>query len=200
VRVYPLVSVRIPVRVRFEMRTRLLPLTVHLHRFAPRSAGDFLCTVTVLMKGDADLRAAFLFKMCDAQCNGSVERRELLYVLNSSDNEQNKQVKLQELQRLTERLFDDGESRGWAGEQPRVNIKPFQEWVRRCHEHSLLLTWLVRSPLETFIRPPNEAAEHGSRRAPSGVHFDAIEIDSLHDLYTRVRQSSSSGRVDQPAF
>lgn len=199
-RVYPLVSVRIPVRVRFEMRTRLLPLTVHLHRFAPRSAGDFLCTVTVLMKGDADLRAAFLFKMCDAQCNGSVERRELLYVLNSSDNEQNKQVKLQELQRLTERLFDDGESRGWAGEQPRVNIKPFQEWVRRCHEHSLLLTWLVRSPLETFIRPPNEAAEHGSRRAPSGVHFDAIEIDSLHDLYTRVRQSSSSGRVDQPAF
>eukprot|EP01046_Picozoa_sp_COSAG06_P058589 COSAG06_NODE_11821_length_1460_cov_1.462160_3_plen_35_part_01 len=34
-RVYPLVSVRIPVRVRFEMRTRLLPLTVHLHRFAP---------------------------------------------------------------------------------------------------------------------------------------------------------------------
>ena len=102
--------------------------------------------------------------------------------------------------RLTERLFDDGESRGWAGEQPRVNIKPFQEWVRRCHEHSLLLTWLVRSPLETFIRPPNEAAEHGSRRAPSGVHFDAIEIDSLHDLYTRVRQSSSSGRVDQPAF
>jgi hypothetical protein len=41
--------------------------------------------MTVLMRGDPDLRAAFLFKLCDTQCNGSVERRELLYVLNSSD-------------------------------------------------------------------------------------------------------------------
>lgn len=155
--------------------------------------------MTVIIKSNADLRAAFLFKLCDAQCNGSVERRELLYVLNSSDNEQNKQVKLQELQQLTDKLFDDGDSRGWAGEQPRVNIKPFQEWVRQYHERSLLLTWLMKSPLESFVRPPNKEADD-SRRGPSNVHFDAIEIDSLHELYMQVCQSSPSGKVDQTAF
>ena len=121
------------------------------------SAGDFLCTLTVLMRGDADLRAAFLFKLCDTQCSGSVERRDLLYVLNSSDNEQGRQVKLQELQQLTDKLFDDAESRGWAGDQPRVSIKPFQEWARRYHQDSLLLTWVMRSPLDSFVRTPNTA-------------------------------------------
>ena len=154
--------------------------------------------MTVLMRGDPDLRAAFLFKLCDTQCNGSVERRELLYVLNSSDNEQGRQSKLQELQQLTGKLFDESESRGWAGEQPRVNIKPFQEWARRYHEDSLLLTWLMRSPLESFVRTPNAA--DSSRQGPSNAHFDAIEIDALHDLHMRVRQSSPTGKLDQPAF
>jgi Ca2+-binding EF-hand superfamily protein len=155
--------------------------------------------MTVLMRGGADLRAAFLFKLCDAQCNGYVERRDLLYVLNASDNEQGRQMKLQELQQLTDKLFEESEPRGWAGEQPRVNIKPFQEWVRRYHADSVLLTWLMRSPLESFVRTPNSAAD-GSRQGPSNVHFDAIEIDALHDLHMRVRQSSPTGKVDQPAF
>ena len=108
-------------------------------------------------------------------------------MLNSSDNEQGRQSKLQELQQLTGKLFDESESRGWAGEQPRVNIKPFQEWARRYHEDSLLLTWLMRSPLESFVRTPNAA--DSSRQGPSNAHFDAIEIDALHDLHMRVRQS-----------
>ena len=157
--------------------------------------------MTVLMKGDPDLRAAFLFKMCDAQSNGAVERRDLLWVLNSSDNEQGKQVKLQELQRLTEKLFDQREQSGWTGEQPRVNLKQFQEWSVRYRDQSLLLKWLMSAPLGSFIRTPIEAQAPGARgTAPSGAHFDAIEIDGLHDLYSRVRQSSISGKLDQSAF
>ena len=121
--------------------------------------------MTVLMKGDPDLRAAFLFKMCDAQSNGAVERRDLLWVLNSSDNEQGKQVKLQELQRLTEQLFEQREQSGWAAqEQPRVNLKQFQEWSVRYREQSLLLKWLMAAPLESFIRAPIEAKAPGARK------------------------------------
>ena len=126
--------------------------------------------MTVLMKGDPDLRAAFLFKMCDAQSNGAVERRDLLWVLNSSDNEQGKQVKLQELQRLTEQLFEQREQSGWAAqEQPRVNLKQFQEWSVRYREQSLLLKWLMAAPLESFIRAPIEAKAPGARNLPSNL-------------------------------
>ena len=32
------------------------------------------------------------------------------------------------------------------------------------------------------------------------MHFEAIEIDALHELYGRVLQSSPSGKLDQAAF
>ena len=84
----------------------------------------------VLMKGDLELRAAFLFKMCDAQSNGSVEKRDVLYMMNHSDNEQGRQDKYQELTRIVDRLFADADTRhtGWGVDVPRAGLKPFQEW------------------------------------------------------------------------
>ena len=89
----------------------------------------------VLMKGDLELRAAFLFKMCDAQSNGSVEKRDVLYMMNHSDNEQGRQDKYQELTRIVDRLFADADTRhtGWGVDVPRAGLKPFQEWcAARC--------------------------------------------------------------------